>query len=63
MNGLKALSILVLFSFIACTQLVEDNEGKNTYTGDDGCVYCHTDQTRLKALAVEEESDHSGGGG
>lgn len=63
MNSLKGLGILVLLGFIACTQFVENEKGKNSYSGTDGCVYCHTNEARLKVLAPEEESGESAGGG
>jgi len=63
MNNLKYLSIMLFFALIACTQFLEnDDAGKNTYTGDDGCVYCHTNEGRLKVLAEAEEGGGAGGG-
>ncbi len=58
----SVISILTLV--IGCTQfLEEDNVAETNYTGDDGCIYCHTNSDRLKALAEEEEEIHTGGGG
>jgi len=63
MSNLKYFSFLLVFGLIACTQLLEDQDaGKNTYTGEDGCVYCHTNSERLKLLAVADEGGGAGGG-
>lgn len=57
----SVISILLLV--IGCTQfLEEDNIAETKYTGDDGCVYCHTNKDRLAALAVAEETSTAGGG-
>ena len=60
----KLLSTIAVCAFIiGCTQfLEEDNSAESTYSGDDGCVYCHTNQERLTALAEEEETGDAGGG-
>lgn len=64
MNPLKYASFLLLFGFIACTQFLEsDDSGKNVYSGDDGCVYCHTNESRLKVLAPAEAGGEGAGGG
>ncbi|HQU72012.1 MAG TPA: hypothetical protein PKV71_00200 [Calditrichia bacterium] len=53
-------SLAVLFS---CTQLIEEDAlTDNAYQGDDGCVYCHTNSERLKALAKAEEAGGGDGG-
>lgn len=63
MNNFKYFSLLLILGFFACTQFLEEEDaGKNTYSGDDGCVYCHTNEGRLKVLAVEEEGGGAGGG-
>jgi hypothetical protein len=63
MSYLKSFSIVMFFALVACTQFLEnDDAGKNTYTGDDGCVYCHTNDERLKVLAQEEQGSDAGGG-
>lgn len=63
MDNLKYFSLLLILGFFACTQFLENDEaGKNVYAGDDGCVYCHTNEARLKLLAVEEEGGGAGGG-
>lgn len=55
--------ILFIFLF-SCTQFLEEDETtKNSYSGDDGCIYCHTNKSRLQVLAKEEEGGHGGGGG
>lgn len=61
----KFISAIAVCGFIiGCTQFTEeDNIAETTYTGDDGCVYCHTNSERLKVLAEEEEETHAGGGG
>lgn len=61
----KIIPILFFGLFIwSCTQLLEDDEaGKNTFASDDGCVYCHTNEARLKALAPPEENGGGAGGG
>ena len=52
---------ILIFS---CTQLLEDNEaGKNTFATNDGCVYCHTNEARLKVLAPPGENGGGAGGG
>ena len=57
------LVISLLLFIIGCTQfLEEDNIAETKYTGDDGCVYCHTNKDRLAALAVAEETSSAGGG-
>ncbi len=62
-NKLFLFFILFIFLF-SCTQFLEEDEtGKNSYSGDDGCIYCHTNAERLKVLAEPEEDDHGGGGG
>lgn len=54
---------ILLFAF-ACTQLLdEENIVESSYTGNDGCIYCHTNSARLQVLAEPEEDDHGGGGG
>lgn len=60
----KIISAIFLCALIiGCTQfLEEDNIAETTYTGDDGCVYCHTNKERLAALAEEEEGGGAGGG-
>ena len=60
----KLISSIAVCAFIVgCTQfLEEDNIAESTYTGDDGCVYCHTNQARLEVLAEEEESGAARGG-
>jgi len=63
MNNFKYLNLVLVLGFFACTQFLEDNDGKNTYTGDDGCVYCHTNDVRLKALAPVEDDGGGAGGG
>jgi len=64
MNPLKYASVLLLFGFIACTQFLEsDDSGKNIYSGDDGCIYCHTNEGRLKVLAPAEAGGEGAGGG
>jgi len=55
--------ILPLILFAACTQFLEETESSHAYDGTDGCVYCHTNDSRLKVLALEEDDSHSGGGG
>lgn len=63
MNATKFLIPMFGLALIACTQFLEnDDAGKNTYTGDDGCVYCHTNSERLKVLAEAEEGGGAGGG-
>jgi len=63
MNNIKYLSLLLVIGFFACTQFLEnDDAGKNVYTGDDGCVYCHTNSERLKLLAMPDEGGGAGGG-
>lgn len=59
------LMLLFVALFYSCTQFLEEEEtGKLAYTGDDGCIFCHTNEERLKVLAPPEEDDgHSGGGG
>jgi len=61
----KQLISLFLFIFIiSCTQFLEqDTISKNTYTGNDGCIYCHTNKERLKVLAPDEGDGGGGGGG
>mgnify|MGYP005835007101 FL=1 len=55
---------MVLIGAFACTQLLDENNlAESTYTGNDGCIYCHTSEARLKVLAQAEEEDHGGGGG
>ena len=55
--------ILPFLLFAACTQFLEETEPSHAYEGTDGCVYCHTNDARLKVLAHEEESGDTGGGG
>lgn len=63
MNKILNVSLL-LFFVAACTQFVEEEKiGENSYTGDDGCVYCHTNKDRLKALAPDTDDDDDSGGG
>jgi len=60
-HGLLILTGLALF---ACTQFLENDEaGKNVYAGDDGCVYCHTNEARLKVLAPAVDTGEGAGGG
>ena len=62
----KLFFTLLLFLLIAigCTRLMEDeNAGKNTFTSNDGCVYCHTNEARLKVLAPPEDGGEGAGGG
>jgi len=55
---------LVLIGAFACTQLLdESNLAESAYTGNDGCVYCHTNKARLEVLAEAAEDDHGAGGG
>ncbi|GEM_PF-6778847 len=54
----KIFLLLPILFFIACTQLTDDNSYIKSYTGDDGCLICHTNEARLQALAPSE----SGGG-
>lgn len=60
----KSLFVLFILLFVfACTQLLDEEYlAENSYTGNDGCIYCHTNSARLKVLAEPEES-HAGGGG
>ena len=63
---MKQMLILIgsLVLFIACTQILEDESlSMNTYEGDDGCVYCHTNKVRLQALAVGGEGHGGNDGG
>ena len=62
---IKLFSILALGIFLfGCTQLLEDEEaGKNTFASNDGCVYCHTNVARLKALAPPGQHGGGAGGG
>jgi len=54
----------MLFLLVYCTQLAENDEaGTNTYAGNDGCVYCHTNEARLKVLAPPEDDGGGAGGG
>ena len=55
--------ILPLLIFTACSQFLEETEPAHAYSGTDGCVYCHTNDTRLKVLAEEETGGDTGGGG
>ncbi|MBD3223355.1 MAG: hypothetical protein GF313_01390 [Caldithrix sp.] len=59
----KIFSILFIFALVmSCTQFLEEEETvTNAYEGDDGCIYCHTNEDRLKALAKEEEGGEGGG--
>lgn len=64
MSNLKYAGILLIFGLAACTQFLEsDNSGKNVYSGEDGCVYCHTNESRLKVLAPAVNTGESAGGG
>jgi hypothetical protein len=47
--------ILIVFS---CTQLIDEDDPYTAYKGDDGCLVCHTNKARLKALAP---ADNGGG--
>lgn len=60
----KFMSALTVFVFIiGCTQFLdEDNVAETNYTGNDGCVDCHTNKDRLAVLAVAEETSNAGGG-
>jgi len=60
----KIITIFAVVLFIiGCTQFLnEDNIAETKYTGEDGCVYCHTNKDRLAALAVAEETSGAGGG-
>ncbi len=61
---LKKILSLTALALIACTQIIEEDILNETaYTGDDGCIYCHTNKSRLQALAPELEDDNGGGGG
>lgn len=63
MNYTKYVALALGFGLFACTQFLEnDDAGKNLYTGDDGCVYCHTNSERLKLLAVPDDGSSAGGG-
>jgi len=55
--------ILPFFLLLACTQFLEEIQPTHAYNGSDGCVYCHTNDARLKVLAHEEEKGDTGGGG
>lgn len=56
--------LFIVFLMVNCTQFMEDDEaGKNTYASNDGCVYCHTNEARLKVLAPPEEGGEGAGGG
>ncbi len=56
--------IMALVFMMGCTQIMEDEEtSENAYQGSDGCIYCHTSESRLKALAPEEEEGGGEGGG
>ena len=55
--------ILPTFFIAACTQFLEETESSHAVAGTDGCVYCHTNDERLKVLAEEEDDGHAGGGG
>jgi len=58
------LLVLPLLIWIGCTQFMDEEQlAQSTYTGNDGCIYCHTNAERLKVLAEEEDSGHSSGGG
>jgi len=61
----KLLSALFLTLFlISCTQLLDERQtSQNSYTGKDGCVYCHTNPARLKVLAPPQEGSGGAGGG
>ncbi|MBN2710664.1 MAG: hypothetical protein JXR46_16585 [Calditrichaceae bacterium] len=61
----RLLFIPMLFiTAVSCTQIVdEDKIGENAYTGDDGCIYCHTSKERLTVLAVGTGDTGGGGGG
>jgi len=60
----RILLIFPIMFFIACTQLIDEEEPfTNAYTGDDGCLVCHTNEARLKALAPANEGDEGPGGG
>jgi hypothetical protein len=60
----KILLLSPALIWIGCTQFTDDEMlSKSTYTGNDGCIYCHTNAERLKVLAEEEDSGHGSGGG
>lgn len=61
---LKKILSLTALALIACTQIIEEeNLNETVFTGDNGCIYCHTSENMLKTLAPEEEGDNGGGGG
>ena len=63
---MKTLLLLVslLFMVISCTQWVEtDPVSNNSYSGDDGCISCHTNKTFLQTLAEVQETGGETGGG
>ena len=64
MNATKYFALLFGLGLLACTQFLENEDaGKNTYVGDDGCVYCHTNEERLKVLAPFVDDGGGAGGG
>jgi hypothetical protein len=60
----KIFLLFPIFFFIACTQLIdEENSYTKAYTGDDGCLVCHTNEARLQALAPSEDGGGPPDGG
>ncbi len=58
------LPFFLLVLFFGCTRLMEEeNAGENTFASNDGCVYCHTNEARLKVLAPPEDGEGGAGGG
>ncbi len=62
-RNLLYLCILIAACF-SCTRVIEEQDaGKNTIASNDGCVYCHTNQNRLKVLAPPVKEEGGAGGG